>query len=348
MNYKEDVLIYDFETIRGCFLAIFFDIKTKEYTHFLINQHQNDLFKFVSFIQEWKNSKYFVGYNNIGFDAQVMEYILDNHENWMDDDAREVSKRISEFGSSVIEAQQYNLFPPYKEERFTVKNIDLPRIWHFFNENRRVSLKQLEFEMRAPIIENFEVDVNKWDFTEKEVEDLIFYCKNDVDNTYKHYLYTIGEVNHKLYKGKDKINDRLIIEQEVGLPCLNWDDVKIGAEWNKKDYLEMSGRSEKELKPAKVNHYFGKKFKTFFPKTVEFKNDKVKNFVYRVLGESPALRNTKNKKQEFKFALSKDLTVTIAKGGIHSNEGPRFIIPNDDELYIQNDIGLKCGPIKIP
>ena len=35
--------------------------------------------------------------------------------------------------------------------------------------------------------------------------------------------------------------------EEFGIPCLNYDDVKIGAEWNKKDYIELTGKDEKEL-----------------------------------------------------------------------------------------------------
>ena len=39
-----------------------------------------------------------------------------------------------------------------------------------------------------------------------------------------------------------------------------------------------------------------------------------------------------------------DLIATIAKGGIHSNEGGRFIRPREDEIYYQIDIGLTQWP----
>lgn len=35
-----------------------------------------------------------------------------------------------------------------------------------------------------------------------------------------------------------------------------------------------------------------------------------------------------------------DLVATIARGGIHSNEKGRFLKPNEDEIFLQNDIGL--------
>ncbi len=152
--------------------------------------------------------------------------------------------------------------------------------------------------------------------------------------TYQFYLYTLGETNDPLYKGQNKILDRQIIEEETGLKCLNWDDVKIGAQWNKLDYLQLSGKKEQELKPKRVNHYFGKKFKHFFPKTVTFQTKELKQFVNE-LGET----FLKNEKQEFKYKFNDKLIATIAKGGIHSNEQGRFLKPKEDEIYYQCDIG---------
>jgi hypothetical protein len=48
-----------------------------------------------------------------------------------------------------------------------------------------------------------------------------------------------------------------------------------------------------------------------------------------------------NKKQEFKYKFNDKLTITIAKGGIHSVDKPRFIAPSKNEIYWQIDIGLK-------
>ena len=81
-------------------------------------------------------------------------------------------------------------------------------------------------------------------------------------------------------------------------------------------------------------HFFGKKFKTFFPKTVKFQTPELRKFV-RDFGEEYA----KNQKQEFIYKFSDNLTVTLAKGGIHSQEGGRLLKPNTDEIYWQVDIG---------
>jgi hypothetical protein len=332
MEYKKEIIVYDLETPKNCFLASFYLIEENKFCDFLINQYQNDLYQMLKFLENNKE-KYYCGYNNIKFDAQVIEFIIRNYEKWFDLTNLEISNLIYRFASDEIDNQNYGLFSSFREYEFKYKQLDLPCIWHFFNENKRVSLKQLEFEMRAENIENLEFELTQ-EFNEKEIEDMIKYCHNDVLYTYNHLLYTIGETSHVLYKGKDKIKDRLIIKEEVGLDCLNWDDVKIGAEWNKKDYCNLTGKSENELKPKSVEHFYGKKFKQFFPKTVKFQTKELQNFI-KELGETTILA----KKQEFKYKFNNDLIITIAKGGIHSNEKHRFIYPSENEEYIQNDIG---------
>lgn len=332
MDYKKDILVYDLETPEQVFIASFYIIETQSWKDYIISEYQNDLYDLIQFLEDNKE-KYFCGYNCLKFDGQVIEYIWRTYSNWADLTNLEITKLISDFGSNEIENSNYGLFNSFRETDFTFKQLDLPAIWHFFNEKKRVGLKQLEFEIRAETIANFEIRMDQ-KFSPEEVEELVKYCHNDVWYTYIHFLFTIGETTHKLYKGKDKLKDRQIIINEVGLPCINWDDVKIGAEWNKKDYLEVSGRNEKELKPKKVNHYYGKKFKQFFPKTVEFQSKGVKDFVKK-FGDSTISRE----KIEYTYSFTPKLTISLGKGGIHSQEKMRKIQPDENTLYIQADIG---------
>lgn len=332
-DYYKDLTAYDYETPTGCFLASFYFPREDKFCDFLINQYQNDLYKFIRFYEENKR-KLFLGFNCINFDAQITEFIFDNYEMWYDKTGLEISALISQFGSDIIDDQEYNVYLPYREEYFRFKQLDIPRVFHWFNENKRVGLKQAEFELRATTIENFDIDVNKTEFSKEDVEALIYYCHNDIRYTYEIYKYAIGEVEHPLYKGKNKIYDRMVVKEEVGLECLNWDDVKIGADWNKLDYIKATGKKEWDLKPKHINVFYGKKYKQFFPSTVSFQSDELKEFIHG-LGETTVLAE----KQEFKYKFSDALTVTIGKGGLHSCEKPRYLHPEDDEIFLQNDIG---------
>lgn len=330
---EEKGIVFDLETTKGCFLASFFPLDTGEYVDFLVCGSRSEVYQLVKFLENNKD-RAFIGFNNINFDNQILEYIVDNYQDWYDLSSLQISSKISEFASDIIERQNYNLFLPYKEDRFRFKPIDVPRIFHWFNENRRVSLKQAEFELRAETIQNFDIDPDKEVFSEEEVADLIHYCHNDIRYTREIFNHVTGNTSHPLYKGRNKLVDRINFKNETNLNCLNWDDVKIGAEWNKLDYCKATGRKEEDLKPKKVNHFYGKKFKKFFPKTVSFQTDELKGFI-EDLGEKYAT----SQKQEFVYKFNETLSVTIAKGGLHSHEKPRIIKPSPDEFYIQNDIG---------
>lgn len=293
----ENVLLYDIETLREMFLVVVY-IPKEGFRKWEISKWRNEIDGFVKFTEEYSNW-WWCGYNNLSFDSQIVEWILRNHQEWNELSSLEITEKIAQKAQDRISDANYDIFPEYREESLSLKQIDLFTIWHFNNRNKSMSLKGLEFFMKMENIEETPVPFNKSDLSREECVDVIKYCINDVKATYQFYLYTIGETNHPLYKGKNKINDRLILEKEIGLKCLNYDDVRIGAEWNKLDYIKLTGKNEKQLKPQRVNHFFGKKYKQFFPKTVEFQTPELREFI-RNFGETFIL----NKKQEFTFNFS--------------------------------------------
>lgn len=327
------VVIYDIETLIEYFLIKIYDPDKDQWFKFGVNKWENSILSFIKFTEDYKDY-YHVGFNNLRFDSQVVEWIIRNYENWHEIDNLEICRRIWQKAQDVIDDANYDIFPEYREENLTLKQIDLFTIWHFNNENRRTSLKAVEYALDMENIEEMPINHDQTGLTQQDIKDIDDYCQNDVWATYQFYLVTRGQTDLKLYKGEDKIADRLAMEQEFGLKCLNWDDVKIGAEWNKLDYIKLTGRNERDLKPKKVKHFYGKKFKQFFPKWVKFQTPELQKFV-KEFGETYII----NKKQEFKYKFNDELVATIAKGGIHSNEKGRFLKPKEDEEYWQIDIG---------
>ena len=327
------ILIYDIE----CFLEVFFigiyvPEEDKRY-EFTVSKWENNLETFVRFTEAY-NDYFWTGYNNLKYDSQIIEWVLRSYMDWYELTGLEICAKISQESTDNIDNSNYGLFSRYREQDLTLKQLDLPCIWHFFNENRRLSLKALEFSMNYENIEELPLHFLTKNLTKEQVDEVKAYCFNDIMATYYFYLITIGQTDLKLYKGKNKIKDREIIEEEIGLKCLNFDDVKIGAEWNKLDYCTITGKNERNLKPKFTNHFYGKKYKQFFPKTVDFKTKELKQFV-KEFGETFII----NKKQEFTYKFNDKLTVNIARGGIHSQEGARWLIPTESQIYLQCDIG---------
>ena len=333
MNNSMQILCWDIETIKSMFLVCIYDPQEDKWYDFELSRraHQIDgLLRFIEAHEEY----FFVGYNSLRFDSQIVEWIIRNNEKWHELEVEKIVGMIYQKAQDVIDDSNYDVFPDYREEFLSFKQIDLFTIWHFQNPNRRTSLKSLEFSMNLENIEEIPVDHARESLTDEEMDKVVEYCRHDVFSTYQFYKITVGETDMKLYKGENKIEDRLIMEKEFELKCLNWDDVKIGAEWNKLDYLRMSRKSEKDIRPKEIRHFYGKRFKQFFPKTVKYQTPEVKQFVKDFGNEF-----VKNQKQEFKFKFPNGLVATIAKGGIHSNESGRFLQPKEDEIYYQVDIG---------
>jgi hypothetical protein len=161
--------------------------------------------------------------------------------------ALEICSRIHQKAQDVIHDANYELLPEYSEASLSLKQIDLFRIWHFDNKHRRISLKRLEFEMDLENIEEMPINHNKEEMTDEELRLTTEYCINDVEATYQFYLVTIGETEHPLYKGDNKIELREDIETEFGISCINYSDSKIGDEIIKKYYCEEKKITYKDL-----------------------------------------------------------------------------------------------------
>jgi len=328
------ILIYDIETLLYMFYLHIYIPETDEHISFEIRKNKNDLLRLVDFMTS-HSDYYWVGYNNLEFDAQILEWIKRTRMHMdYDTPAEEATRKIYNKAMEIIENTSYDIPVDFAEDELTNLQIDLYRIWNFNNRARKMSLKAIEFSICFENIEEMPVEPNAILNGEEDFQTIRKYCLNDVMATYSLYKITIGDTNIPIYKNKNKIEDRAIITKEFGLQCLNYSDVKIGAEWNKKDYLKLTHVSASSLKPDKINYPFGKKFREFFANTVEFKTDVVKNAIKEM-----ANTFVTNKVQDFKIVLSNDLTVVLGKGGIHSKESARFIKPSVREIYYQCDIG---------
>lgn len=352
--------VYDIETPFEEFSITIADRHFKNPIDFRINRFKNQIDAFCKYMLE-TNPDYWVGFNNVNFDSQVIQYIIDNQEKWIDKTGAQITAMIWQFAQDVIDDTNNGLFPPYREKWLWSKQMDLMRIHHFDNEARRTSLKWLEYSMDLDDIEEMPIphagykEVKNrmvpydrlWEQKEFDLTDL--YRRNDVKATCIFLEYTFGEVEHEVYKGKNKIQDRLDIIDEFKLPAeaMNWSDVKIGDELNKLGYMKLKGiKDQKELYELKRKRKGKTKF-TFgdcIPSYVKFTSPVFNSFYERIKPIKVDLIDRKDKKtgkkkgQEFIFTFN-GTTYTIAKGGIHSNEKNRIVIPAPTEILMDADVG---------
>jgi DNA polymerase elongation subunit (family B) len=325
-----NILVYDIETMQELFLVGVYDPVKEEYLEFEVSKNKNELDSFVSWAQS--TDCYWVGYNNLRFDSQVIEWILRNYQDWHELTALETVAKIAQKAADVIHDANYDVFPEYREEWLTLKQIDLFKINHYDNKNRMVSLKRLEFEMDLENIEEMPIHHSKTNLTDEEIQMTKDYCKNDVMATYEFYKVTTGDTEHPLYKGNNQIELRQDIQEEFGIPCLNYSDSKIGDEMIKKYYCQEKRIQYSEL-PKKGLFRTEVKVRNCIADYVTFQTPELQEFLNKIKKEVLTM------KDEFKESLEfYGNTYTFAKGGLHTENKPKVFEADDDTLIIDWDV----------
>ncbi len=330
-NREMKVLIYDIETMQEFFLVNVYDLQEDKTHEFMVSQWHNTLDMMVKFISEHPDY-YWVGYNNLRFDAQVVEWVLRNYDFWHEWTGLEICAAIAQKAQDVIHDANYEVFSEYREHELTMKQIDLFKVNHYDNKNRMVSLKRLEFEMDLENIEEMPIHHSKTNMTMEDIELTRDYCTNDVMATYEFYKITIGECDHPLYKGNNQIELRQDIEEEFGIPCLNYSDSKIGDEMIKKYYCEEKRIMLSDL-PRKG--YFRKNInvKYCIAKYVKFETPQLQEFLKRM--KSLVLALNDDFKESIEFYGN---TYTFAKGGLHTENKPEVFEADDEYEIIDWDV----------
>ena len=326
-----NVLIYDIETMQELFLIGIYNPDTKTYTEYEVSKDRNQLDGFMRFIDQHPEY-YWVGYNNLRFDSQVIEWILRNYDDWHELTALETAAKIAQKAADIIHDANYDVFPEYREEWLTLKQIDVFRVNHYDNKNRMVSLKRLEFEMDLENIEEMPIHHTKTNMTDEEIQLTKDYCKNDVMATYEFYKVTTGNTEHPLYKGNNQIELRQDIEEEFGIPCLNYSDSKIGDEMIKKFYCEQKNIQYSDL-PRKGLFRTEVKVKHCIADYITFQTPKLQEFLKTISKEKLTI------KDEFKESVEfYDNVYTFAKGGLHTENKPKIFEADADNIIVDWDV----------
>lgn len=201
---------YDEEVFANYFSAGFTNTDTDEYYYFEISDRRNDLAQLRNFCNWMQVSGHRgVGFNNVGFDYPILHLILTN--------PHVTVQMIFEKCNAIINNNaRFN--PHVIWERDTlIQQIDLLKLNHYDNVNKRCSLKQLEFAMRMeniidlPFTPGSTLDDNAKNVTAA-------YLQHDVKATTMFY-----RENKKAIELRERLSDT------YGVDMLNFSDSSIGS-----------------------------------------------------------------------------------------------------------------------
>jgi hypothetical protein len=157
--------VADIETLKEMFLFCAYIPEIDMNISFQVNKNRNQLDEMIRFFDEYQEY-YFVSYNGIRFDSQVLEFIIRNYHKWQELGWKEICSLIYQKAQDTIDDSNHDIFPEYREEQLSLKQLDLFKISGFDNRNKLVSLKRLMFEMDQELIEEIPIHHDKEDLSD--------------------------------------------------------------------------------------------------------------------------------------------------------------------------------------
>lgn len=325
------IVVYDLETLKDFFLYIDLSLEKDHFNVFEISRFKNDLDLLLEYLTTLKGQ---IGFNNLNFDAQIQQHLLNrNPAYWSCYKGEEIAGEIHDYVQYIINKSNKNEWLDYSEKDFPVKQVDLYKVWHFDNKQKICSLKWVQYMTDWHNIEDMPIDHMDSITDRKTADSIIEYCKNDCLSTRHFYNITRGKTELPLYKGIDRLQLRKDIKEEFKFTCTNFNDVKIGDEINKINYLKSTGLTKYDLKNKRADLY-PFTFEDCFPEYTNFISDEMNSLINSIRRIEVSL----DFKQEFPFKFGTSNYV-IAKGGLHSEDKSRIIEPKNYEILRDADIG---------
>lgn len=192
------------------------------YYLFEISPRTNDIHRLFDFIEWCKfNAHRMVGFNNIGYDYPLLHWLLNADPNRFSQS--QLYEIIYQKSNAIIITPWENRFSNviYANKEI-IPQVDLFKIHHFDNVNRRTSLKLLEINMRLKSVQDLPFPPGTI-LNSEQIQTLVNYNKHDVYATKMFY-----------HKSLDKIKFRDLLTEKYNRDFTNHNDTKIG-----KDFLVM-------------------------------------------------------------------------------------------------------------
>lgn len=323
------LIIGDTETLASYILLSFYNPDTDEWFEFEIKEDVNDLYKFINFYNndEWE---YVVGYNYIGFDAIIIDYIFKNYKNWKDLKNLEIVELIYKKVQLHIDTQRLGGMPDNVYD-YQVYPIDVFTILGLNNLARLSSLKKVEFQLDMENVEEMPIHHNALNISEKDCKKVRSYCRTDILATLEVFKLVLGDTEHPLYKGNNQLSLRFDIKEEFKIDCLNYSDIKIGDELMKKSYaaaknipiadLSKKGTFRKSIALSKC-----------IPKKIKFKTPVLQNLLKEIKNKHLAIDEKWKKEIKIGNTMYSQLL-----GGLHSQNNGEIWEAKDDYLLHDDD-----------
>lgn len=309
------VLVYDIESFPNLFTCSILNSENNKLITYEISEGRNDLGKIVMLFQ--LKEFYFCGFNNRSYDDVIINYLIIKFDDLRYKPIFELTWLIKSMSDKIIKEPVAN-WVDYKHA-YLFNSFDLMTM--SFSAKNRVGLKELEVTMGFPNVMEYEGDFSK--NVPKELKDkVIEYNQNDVLAT--------GEL---LNLKKNDIELRLKLNEKYKINVLSKDNVNMGMEILKKEYLEKTNKTWDDIKDLKTPCQLVA-FKNIIFDFIQYTTPPLQKLLEK-LKKVTIDPNNKDFREVFEIG---GVVHNISLGGLHSINNAEIIIPDDDELLLDYDV----------
>jgi hypothetical protein len=236
--------VYDLETLVNCFIGVFESYGGSERKIFVVHPLKNDMVELLRFLHDCKRKKtWMFGFNNVAFDAQILEHILENGDNLVLMSAEDAATDIYQYAQRVISRMNSGEFSDYPEWKLSMPQIDIFKLNHWDSEAKKCGLKWVQYSMDWHNVEEMPHEHYKPVHGMETLNRVVSYCINDVASTKAIFL---------LEDMKKQINLRAKLSKEYGLSLHSASEPRISKEMFIHFLSKKLGRDKKSIKALRT------------------------------------------------------------------------------------------------
>ena len=290
---------YDIEVFPNYFGVTVKHLASQTVRIWRVYGEQSDLTEVVSFFKN--RERWFVGYNSIKYDDQLINYIIENIRGLVKLSPEKQANLLFKQSGKIINEEDFE----YSRRNY-FRTIDLSLVIQaglIFPK----SLKLVAVNLKWPLIQDLPFDIHH-QVQPDEVELLEKYNLNDVDIT-EELMYDINEMKSDKVGALDM---RAKISNQYKIPVYTESESGIGNRLFEKMYEDVTGIPRAVFKKNQVYDSFVALDKVIHPK-IRFSTPRLKRFL-------DELRRTVfevGSKEEFNIGIG-ETKYTLAQGGLHS------------------------------
>lgn len=309
-------VIYDIETLRNTLIICFYNIDRGVRKSIIVHGNETCL-KLASFLKFIKDCT-FIGYNNLAFDAQILEYVWHNPFATAYDVYNE-AQRIIDLKNDMSDKSYLEIIPEWK---LNFKQRDIYKIKHYDSAAKRTSLKFLEFSFKKSNVLEMPIHHSE-SITAEQIPIIEDYCWHDIDTTLEAWNVF-----------QDDIISREQLSEEFGVNVLNASEPRVVKTIFLSELARKLGTTVKELKQRNEDYKKTvKPFKIKVPQWIQFEDLRFQRVKQQF---EETLINPFNTKKSLSFHYKwRNIEIHHGLGGLHACIKPG--VYNADNKYIIRD-----------